>query len=411
MPGGDTRNIAFFRPYPLFIDHGEGAYLDDVDGNRYLDCTMNITAVILGHGHPAVVDAVTEQVAKGTAWAAANRWAPELAELLKERIPSVERVRFVNSGTEAVMLAVRAARAFTGRRKVAKAFGSYHGSHDEFEVSAGEAPSGIMPGAAEGIVEFQYNDPQSVTRLLDEHGDDVAAVIIDPAFMNGGFLPPSDGFLQHLRDESSRHGALLIFDEVVSLRIGLGGAQGVYGVTPDLTAMGKTIGGGFPAGAFGGREEIMEQYSPLRDDYLHHSGTSNGNPISMIAGLAALRQLDADTISYVNRLGDRLAAGVTNVAREQGVSLHVTGYGSLRNLHLTEHAPTTVAESQAGRRGLVHLLALKLLTDGVLCGNNGLLTFSTVTSEADADGVIGRIGDALDWLRPAIEEEAPELLA
>ena len=173
MPGGDTRNAAFFRPYPLFIDHGEGAYLEDVDGNRYLDCTTNMTSVILGHGHPAVVDAVTEQVAKGTAWAAANRWAPELAALLKERIPSVERVRFVNSGTEAVMMAVRAARAFTGRSKVAKAFGSYHGSHDEFEVSGGEAPSGIMPGAAEGIVEFEYNDPQSVTRLLDEHGDDV----------------------------------------------------------------------------------------------------------------------------------------------------------------------------------------------------------------------------------------------
>ncbi|MBM3139676.1 MAG: aminotransferase class III-fold pyridoxal phosphate-dependent enzyme [Chloroflexi bacterium] len=411
MPGGDTRNSVFFRPYPLVIEGGAGAYLEDVDGHRYLDCTTNMSSVILGHAHPAVVEAVTRQVARGTGWAAANPWAPQLAELLVERIPSVERVRFTNSGTEAVMMAVRAARAATGRAKIAKAQGSYHGSHDDFEVRGGHAAAGIIPSAGDHVVEFVYNDPASVTRVMEEHGDDVAAIIIDPSFMAGGFLPPAEGFLRHLRDEASRHGGLLIFDEVVSLRLSLGGAQQLYGVTPDLTAMGKTIGGGFPVGAFGGRAALMDRYSPLEPDFLHHSGTFNGNPITALAGLTALRQLDADTVAYVNRLGDRLAHGVARVAAERGVGLHVTGVGSLRNLQFARSMPRTMADVGAARRDVGELLRMFLLNEGVLTARGGLFALSTVTREGEIEGVADAIGRGLAWLRPALEAEAPELVA
>jgi glutamate-1-semialdehyde 2,1-aminomutase len=410
MPGGDTRNAGYMRPYPLYLDRGEGAYVVDVDGNRYLDCTTNMSSLFLGHAHPAIVEATSERVTRGTGWAAANQWATELAELLVDRIPSVEQVRFTNSGTEAVMLAVRAARAATGRPLIAKGVGSYHGSHDDFEVNAGTSSPGIMPGAEVGVVEFEYNDAASVSQVMDEHGSDVAALILDPSFMAGGFLPPVPGFLQHLRDEATRAGALLVFDEVVSLRASRGGAQGHYGVLPDLTAMGKTIGGGFPVGAFGGRREIMEQFSPEGDGFLHHGGTFNGNPLTMLAGLTTYRQLDADTYGYVNVLAEQLANRATEAAAASGVSLHVLGVGSLRHLHFTPDRPVSMEDVRGGRREVGDALRLRLLNAGYMYARGGLFALSTVTTPGEIDGLADAIGEGLAWLRPAIELEAPELI-
>lgn len=406
LPGGDTRQSVFFRPYPLFVDGGQGAYVEDADGNRFLDASNCWSAMVLGHAHPAVVEAVSRQVAKGSAFAAANRFAPELAEMIKERVPSIEKLRFTNSGTEATMLCVRAARAFTGRPKIVKMIGAYHGSHDDFEVMGGESPTGIMPGSAEHVLEVEYNNKADITRLLDEHGHETAAVIVEGIMGSAGMIPPEDGYLHHLRTETERHGVLLIFDEVITLRLAAGGAQDLYGVRPDLTAMGKIIGGGYPVGAFGGREDLMEQFSPLREHYLHHSGTFNANPITMVAGIATLGQLDADTLGYLNRLGERFAAGVCRVASEQSLPLHVTGAGSLRNLHFAERAPRHAAESAAADKDLLRLLHLKLLVEGVLCAPRGMFAVSAVTTEQEIDEIVGKLDDALRWLRPAIEERA-----
>jgi glutamate-1-semialdehyde 2,1-aminomutase len=395
LPGGDTRQSVFFRPYPLFLDGGEGTAVWDVDGNRYLDVCNCWTAVILGHAHPAVVEAAGQQLAKGTAFNAANRHAVELAEIITDRLPSVELVRFCNSGTEATMMAVRAARAFTGRPTIVKMQGAYHGSHDDFTVAYGEAPSGVMPGAAAHVLEVEFNNKNDLTRVMDEHGHEVAAVIVEGLLGSAGMLPQENGYLRHIRAETERHGALMVMDEVISLRLARGGAQDLYGVTPDLTAMGKIIGGGFPVGAFGGRREVMERYSPLSERPLTHSGTFNANPITMAAGVAALKELDADAIGYINRLGERFAAGVRRIAADQGVPLVVTGAGSLRNLHVAERAPRHAAEAATTDREFLRLLHLAMLLDGVLVAPRGMVAFATVTSEQEVDRLLDVMGRAL----------------
>jgi len=402
MPGGDTRQSVFFRPYPLFIDGGQGAYVEDVDGNRYLDCCNCWTAIILGHAHPAVVDAVSQQLIKGTAFNAANRHAVELAELIVERVPSVEQVRFCNSGTEATMMSVRAARAFTGRRKIVKMQGAYHGSHDDFTIAYGEAPSGIMPGAGEHVLEVEFNNKDDISRVLEEHGNDVAAAIVEGVMGSAGMIPPMDGYLGHLRRETERHGALLIMDEVISLRLATGGAQELYGVVPDLTAMGKIIGGGFAVGAFGGRRELMEQYSPLAERPLTHSGTFNANPIAMAAGAATLRELDADALGYVNRLGDRFAKGVARIAEDAHVPLQASGAGSLRNLHVADQAPRHAADAGKTDKETLRLLHLQLLLDGILIAPRGMVTFTTATTESEVDGVLSAITGALKRVPPPL---------
>jgi glutamate-1-semialdehyde 2,1-aminomutase len=406
LTAGDTRHSVFMRPYPLFIERGQGAYVEDVDGNRYLDCTNNWTALILGHAHPVVVEAIARQAAMGTAWGAANRLAPELAELIAERVPSVDKVRFTNSGTEATMMAVRAARAYTGRPTIVKMIGAYHGSYDDFEVQGGRAARGVVPDVAKHVLEVEFNDQEQVGRLLEERGHEVAAVIVEGIMGSAGMLPPADGYLRHLRTETERHGALLIVDEVISLRLALGGAQQLYGVRPDLTAMGKIIGGGLPVGAFGGREELMEQFSPLAADGLRHSGTFNANPLTMAAGIATLRELDADSIGTINRLGERLATGVARTAAKLGVPVQVTGVGSLRNLHLAPAPPRNATEAQAADRELLRLLHLRLLLDGVLMAGRGMFAFSTVTTEQEVDEVVAKLDNALRWLGPAIAERA-----
>lgn len=411
MPGGDTRNSVYFRPYPLFLDEGQGAHVADVDGNRYLDCSNNWTSLILGHAHPAVVEAVTRQVARGSAFAAANPHASALARIIKERVPSIDKLRFANSGTEATMLAVRAARAFTGRPLIVKMAGAYHGSHDDFEVAGGRVPAGIPADRASHVVEVEYNDKDDLTRTLAERGDETAAVIVEGIMGAAGMIPPADGYLRHVREETERRGILLIIDEVISLRLALGGAQELYGVRPDLTALGKIIGGGFPVGAVGGREEIMQRYSPLSPDYLHHSGTFNANPVTMVAGIATMRELDADTIGYINRLGERFAAGVARIARAQDIPLQVTGAGSLRNLHFAVRPPRHPGAVPAASRDLLRLLHLALLPRGVLAAPRGMFAISTPMTEHDVDGLLDALGGALRWMRPAIAERIGALPA
>ena len=296
LPGGSSRGTAYFGPYPFFVERGEGHYVYDVDGNRYLDFMINATSLIMGHAHPDVTEALRRQAGKGVAFSAPTEAQIGLAMVLCERLPSVERIRFTSSGTEATLNAFRAARAYTGRHKVAKFEGGYHGSHEYASVSVQPAPSrldpdrptavaefpGMPPDVVEGVVVLPYNDLEGAERAIREHKDDLACVIMEAVSSKFGYVPGKVEFLRGIRDLTIELGILLVYDEVQSLRIAPGGAQEWFGIVPDLTALGKIIGGGLPVGAFGGRQDIMALFDPSGGGpVIPHSGTFNANPMTM----------------------------------------------------------------------------------------------------------------------------------
>src|SRR5215510_10434374 len=349
LPGGDTRSITYFDPYPLFIQHGSGCRITDVDGNEYIDFLNNYKSLIHGHAHPRITEAVSRQLVKGTVYAAPLEVQAGLAQVLCERVPSLEQVRFCNSGTEATMGAIRAAKAFTGRNKIIKMEGGYHGSHDAAEVSlapdvalAGPDDSpysvgssrGLFQGVLADVVVAPFNNIEATSALIRRHGDDLAAVILEPMMGSGGMIVALPEYLRAVRQETEACGALVIFDEVITFRLAYGGAQEIYQVKPDLTALGKIIGGGFPVGAFGGRADIMAQFNP-QNKKLAHSGTFNGNAITMVAGLAALEMLTRGEIARINQLGERLRNGLRR-AFAAGIDGQVTGIGSIARIHFTK---------------------------------------------------------------------------
>jgi glutamate-1-semialdehyde 2,1-aminomutase len=300
LPGGVSSPVRAFRAVggaPVFVERGEGAYLVDVDGNRYVDYVLSWGPLVLGHAHPRIVAALGEAVRRGTSYGTPSPLELELAELIRDAMPSIELVRFVSSGTEAAMSALRLARAFTGRERIVKFTGCYHGHADFLLVQAGSGVAtlglpdspGVTRGAVADTLTADFNDLGSVERLFAVH-DDIAAVIVEPVAGNMGLVPPLPGFLQGLRTLTSEHGALLVFDEVMTgFRVHPGGAQALYDVTPDLTTLGKVIGGGLPVGAYGGRREIMELVAPAGPVY--QAGTLSGNPLAMTAGIETLREL------------------------------------------------------------------------------------------------------------------------
>ena len=322
LPGGVSSPVRAFKAVggsPLFIDRGEGAYLVDVDGNRYIDYVLSWGPLVLGHAHPRVVAALEDALRKGTSFGAPSPLELELARLVRAAMPSIELVRFVSSGTEATMSALRLARAFTGRSKIVKFVGCYHGHADFLLVQAGSGVAtlglpdspGVTPGAVADTLTAPFNDLDAIERLFDAH--EIAAVILEPVVGNMGLVLPQPGFVEGLRDLTATQGALLVLDEVMTgFRVHPGGAQALYGVTPDLTTLGKVIGGGLPVGAYGGRREIMELVAPAGPVY--QAGTLSGNPLAMTAGIETLRVLSEPGVwGLLERAGARLEAGLASL--------------------------------------------------------------------------------------------------
>ena len=363
MPGGVSSPVRAFRAVggqPLFIERGEGAYLVDVDGNRYIDYVMSWGPLALGHAHPAVTRAIQETASKGSSFGAPSPLEIELARLIRTFMPNIEMVRFVNSGTEAVMSALRLARAFTGRHKIVKFVGNYHGHADMLLVKAGSGVAtlglpdspGVPPATVADTLLARYNDLDSVARLFEQHPRDIAAIIVEPVAGNMGMVPPRPEFLPGLREITAAHNALLIFDEVMTgFRVHPGGAQALYDVRPDLTTLGKVIGGGLPVGAYGGPREIMEMVAPAGPVY--QAGTLSGNPLAMSAGVATLKELQKpEAWAHYERIGARLIEGLKEAARVAGVDIVVQRLGSMFGMFFASE-PVTDWDSAAradGRR-------------------------------------------------------------
>ncbi len=344
LPGGNTRTTVYMKPYPIYAARGQGCRVFDVDGVARIDCINNFTSLIHGHAHPALIDAATRQIALGTAFGLPTESEIDLAELLCARLASVDRVRFANSGTEAVMMALKAARAFTGRPKIAKCEGAYHGSYDYAEVSLDPTPAawgsnapvsvayakGTPANVLADVVTIPFNDIDAAVSLIREHGRDLAGVLVDPMPNRAGLVPADRAYLAALREATHEVGALLIFDEVITFRLGYHGAQGIWDIAPDLTTLGKIIGGGFPVGAIGGRAEVMAVFDPSEGKpALPHGGTFSANPVTMRAGLAAMELLDAAAFARLDAIGERMRASIDAAFRHHGVPGHAVGLGSL----------------------------------------------------------------------------------
>ena len=412
MPGGVSSPVRAFRAVggtPFFVERGEGAYLVDVDGNRYVDYVLSWGPLILGHANPRVVAALEEAVWRGTSYGAPSPREVELARLVQDAVPSMELVRFVNSGTEATMSALRLARAFTQRTKIVKFAGCYHGHPDSLLVQAGSGVAtlglpdspGVPADAVADTLTAGFNEFDEVDELFAAYPDEIAAVIVEPIAGNMGLVVPAAGFLESLREITTRQGALLVFDEVMTgFRVHPGGAQAMYGITPDLTTLGKVIGGGLPVGAYGGRREIMELVAPSGPVY--QAGTLSGNPLAMTAGIETLRGLAEPGVwDGIVRAGERLFEGVGDAAADAGVAAQPTRAGTMFGLFFTESPIRSWADAKlhadTDRFAAFHRA---MLERGVYLPPSQFEAWflSSAHSDAEIDATITAARDAFDAL-------------
>ncbi len=408
MPGGNTRTSLFWPPHQLYAEFGSGTCVVDVDGVERVDWNNNFTALIHGHAHPTIVERVREQIGRGLCVGMSTESEIALAELICSRVPSIEHIRFANTGTEAVMAAIKAARAYTMRPKIAKCEGVYHGTSDLMEISNASTPEewcddeapasvpmsrGTPDGVLKDIIILPFNNTEASKRLLNRHADELAGVIIDPMPVRSGLIPAKREYLDMLRSFTRRNGSVLIFDEVLTFRLDYHGAQTKFGCEPDLTSLGKIIGGGMPVGAVGGKRDIMAVFDPRESFAVWHGGTFNGNPMTMVAGLACMELLTLDAFRRLDELGDMTRSKVREAVVGAGMAGQVTGMGSLLRIHCTERPLTGYRSFYPTPEEACNLvwLMVYLLNHGFLMTRMGTAALSTITTEAE----IERFGDTL----------------
>ncbi len=410
LPGGNTRSALYWPPFPLCLRSGRGSKVWDVDGNERIDFNYNNTTLILGHNHPRVVAAAREQFEKGTVLGAPTETEPMLAEELTRRLEKADRVRFTPSGTEANMQAIRVARSHTGKEKIAKCEGAYHGSWDGVPLTA-KSIEGVPGGVLGNTLFFPYNDPEAAEELVKGHRDDLAAVIVEPTQRD---MTPQPGFLEAVREATERHGVLLIFDEVISFRLGPGGAQKLYGVYPDITTMGKIIGGGFPVGAYASTEEVMgplvipESTLPeMKGPSLGFSGTFNAHPLSMAAGLTVMKEMRPQVYERMADLGGSMRKGLSKILDEEGLVAHVGGVGSFFHITWTGEEVIDFRTAATGDRVLNVYFNLGMMNRGIF--KLGHPNVSAVTTTDDVNTAIEAARETIRTMKPMIKERAPHL--
>jgi glutamate-1-semialdehyde 2,1-aminomutase len=406
LPGGVSRNAVLRDPHPLYVDYGEGCRIVDVEGVTRIDCANNMASLIHGHADPDMVQAVGAQLAKGTAFNMGTEIEIEYAEYLLSRNPGFDQLRFVNSGTEALMLAIKAARAFTDRPMIAKAEGAYHGAYDYVEVSQTPNPTtwgdadrpagvplvaGTPDSAINDVVVFPYNNIEKSIELLDQHAKNLACVVLDLMPHRVGLNPAEPDFVHAIREWTTKNGVMLIMDEVITFRSTYEGLQGHYGIQADMTALGKMIGGGFPIGAVAGRADVMDVLNPKSKRYLFpHSGTFSANPISITAGLVAMHKFNRQTIDRLNGLAQRAITGIKHAIQETGVVASVTGTGSMFRVHMKAQSPRNYREAFLAPEEAKKLKFLldHMFDEGFVLINTCSATLSTPMTETEIDQLV-----------------------
>ncbi|MCK5212487.1 MAG: aspartate aminotransferase family protein [Dehalococcoidia bacterium] len=409
MPGGDTRRSIFFFPYPIWIDHADGCHVYDEDGNEYLDFHYCYTTMVLGHGNPLVKAAIKNQLDEGTtALGAFKKTIVQWAQMLCERVDSVEKVRFTNTGTEAIMMAIRAARSWTGRDKIIMEYGGYHGAYDAvvFPPESNGLPQSLM----QDTIIVPYNDKEALERTLTQHKGEVAALVLEGLMGAAGMIPAKEDYLKFARKISADNEIIFILDEIISFRLGYGGLQHLEGIRPDITTFGKIMAGGTPGAAFGGRDDLMQQFSPLSQTLLH-AGTLNANPLTAAAGVAQMEQITPELIARINSLGETLAEGMRQAFRKAEIKGQVTGMGSLCNVHF---GPVPVVDGHTSRnttnKQLLHLFHLSLINRGILTPDRAMFCISSPMSELEVETAIAAVENIALELKPYVKQIWPELI-
>jgi glutamate-1-semialdehyde 2,1-aminomutase len=425
LPGGDTRTATYYFPHPIYMGKGKGFYLYDCDGNRYIDFLNNYTSLIHGHAHPRIIEVAQSQLERGTVLGTPAEIQYKHAEHIIDRVPSIEQVRYCNSGTEATLFAMRAARAHTGKDAFIKMDGGFHGTHDYVEVNVNPDASGkdlpvahvergVPSSVLNDVLIAPFNNLDAVENILQKNKARVAGIIIEPMLSAGGGIPPGPGYLKGMRELADHYEVLLIFDEIVTFRMSRGGMQDISGVHPDLTAFGKIIGGGFPIGAFGGRREIMEIFNPAHPESTDHSGTFNGNNITLVAGLVAMEMYDQESINRLNKLGDRLRNALKAKMEKVGIKGQVIGYGSVIFVVWKEEKNTNAHDTLETLRTcgeLPSLLQLEMINRGIYIPRRGMFALSTPMTEIEVDKAVTVFGETLEILKPYVVETLPHLVS